>query len=157
MESKYHERKDGKKVRKGLYYNINKRKEAGISRSKNNPEAPSAQDWKNAAKTAKEEVDLSELSNEVLARYKAKAGEQASAADKANDFKKGNKRFSGIMKATRKQFDNDVRKEERVVSGGYRDKTGKMHPPVTGSGIAKSNADKQKQIADILKAHRERK
>ena len=144
-------------VKKGLYYYINKRKEAGISRSKNNPKAPSAQDWKNAAKTAKEEVDLSELSNEVLARYKAKAGEQASAADKAGDFKKGNKRFSGIMKATRKQFDNDVRKEERVVSGGYRDKTGKMHPPVTGSGIAKSNADKQKQIADILKAHRERK
>jgi hypothetical protein len=34
MESKYHERKDGKKVRKGLYYNINKRKEAGTSRSK---------------------------------------------------------------------------------------------------------------------------
>jgi hypothetical protein len=36
MESKYHERKDGKKVRKGLYYNINKRKEAGTSRSKSN-------------------------------------------------------------------------------------------------------------------------
>jgi hypothetical protein len=36
MESKYHERKDGKKVRKVLYYNINKRKEAGTSRSKSN-------------------------------------------------------------------------------------------------------------------------
>ena len=34
MESKYHKTKDGKKVRKGLYYNINKRKEAGTSRSK---------------------------------------------------------------------------------------------------------------------------
>jgi len=34
MESRYHETKEGKKVRKGLYYNINKRKEAGTSRSK---------------------------------------------------------------------------------------------------------------------------
>ena len=38
---------------KGLYYNVNKRKKAGTSRSKNNPKAPSAADWKNAAKTAK--------------------------------------------------------------------------------------------------------
>ena len=41
--------------KKGLYYYINKRKKAGTSRSKNNPKAPSAQDWKNAAKTAKKE------------------------------------------------------------------------------------------------------
>ena len=34
MESKYHETKEGKKVRKGLYYNINQRKKKGISRSK---------------------------------------------------------------------------------------------------------------------------
>ena len=34
MESKYHETKDGNKVRKGLYYNINQRKKAGTSRSK---------------------------------------------------------------------------------------------------------------------------
>ena len=40
-------------VKKGLYYNVNKRKEKGISRSKDNPKAPSEQDWKNAAKTAK--------------------------------------------------------------------------------------------------------
>ena len=33
-ESKYHETKEGKKVRKGLYYNINQRKKAGTSRSK---------------------------------------------------------------------------------------------------------------------------
>ena len=34
MESKYHETKEGKKARKGLYYNINQRKKAGTSRSK---------------------------------------------------------------------------------------------------------------------------
>jgi hypothetical protein len=32
MSSKYHIRKDGKKVRKGLWYNINKKKKAGTSR-----------------------------------------------------------------------------------------------------------------------------
>lgn len=162
-------------VKKGLYYYVNRRKKLGISRDKDHPKAPEPQDWKDAAKTAKEEVDLSELnkdtlhsyfnkadkqidakhkvlgpqikagdtkaanktsatigkrmagmdraetrlnkeevslselSNEVLARYKAKAGEQASAADKAGDFKKGNKRFSGIIKATNKQFDNDAK------------------------------------------------
>jgi hypothetical protein len=33
-KSKYHKTKEGKTARKGLYYNINKRKEAGTSRSK---------------------------------------------------------------------------------------------------------------------------
>jgi hypothetical protein len=96
-------------VKKGLYYYVNRRKRLGISRDKDHSKAPEPQDWKDAAKTAKEEFDLSELSNAVLARYKTKAGEQASAADKAGDFKKGNKRFSGIMKATNKQFDNDAK------------------------------------------------
>ena len=30
----YHTKKDGTKAKKGLYYNINKRKKAGTSRSK---------------------------------------------------------------------------------------------------------------------------
>ena len=62
------------------------------------------------AKGYKEEV-VNELSNELLGNYKKKAGEQASAADKAGDFKKGNKRFSGIVRATKKQFANDVKEE----------------------------------------------
>ena len=33
-KSKYHKTKDGKMAKKGLYYNINKLKEAGTSRSK---------------------------------------------------------------------------------------------------------------------------
>ena len=33
-KSKFHTTKSGKRVRKGLYYNINKRKKAGTSRSK---------------------------------------------------------------------------------------------------------------------------
>ena len=41
--------------KKGLYYYVNKRKKAGTSRPKGHPKAPSEQDWKNAAKTAKKE------------------------------------------------------------------------------------------------------
>ena len=58
-----------------------------------------------------EEVEqIEELSNELLDRYKKKAGEAASAADKAKDFEKGHKRFKGIVKATFKQFANDAKK-----------------------------------------------
>ena len=39
----------------GLYYNVNKRKAAGTSRPANSPKAPTAQAWKDAAKTAKKE------------------------------------------------------------------------------------------------------
>jgi len=39
----------------GLYYNVNKRKAAGTSRDASSPKAPTAQAWKDAAKTAKKE------------------------------------------------------------------------------------------------------
>jgi hypothetical protein len=41
--------------KKGLYYNVNKRKAAGTSRPASNPKAPTDQAWKDAAKTAKKE------------------------------------------------------------------------------------------------------
>jgi hypothetical protein len=41
--------------KKGLYYNVNKRKAAGTSRPASNPKAPMDQAWKDAAKTAKTE------------------------------------------------------------------------------------------------------
>ena len=56
--------------------------------------------------------DLNELSNDTLGSYKKKAGAEASAADKAGDTKKADKRFSGIIKATKKEFVNDLRKNE---------------------------------------------
>jgi predicted transcriptional regulator len=63
----------------------------------------------------KEEVDqIDELSNNLLGRYKTAAGADASKADKAGDYNKGNKRFGGIVKATNKQFANDMKKEEVV-------------------------------------------
>lgn len=53
---------------------------------------------------------VTEVSNNTLSSYKKKAGEQATAADKKGDFKTGDKRFKGIVKATSKQFDNDAKK-----------------------------------------------
>jgi hypothetical protein len=45
----------------------------------------------------------------MLGRYKKAAGDDATKADKAGDFEKGHKRFKGIVKATNKQFDNDMK------------------------------------------------
>lgn len=53
---------------------------------------------------------VNELSNDALGNYKKAASASASAADKAGDYKKGDKRYSGIIKATKKQFDNDLKK-----------------------------------------------
>ena len=61
-------------------------------------------------KSVKEDVEkIDELSSDLLGRYKKAASADASAADKAGNFKKGDKRFSGIVKATKKQFDNDAK------------------------------------------------
>ena len=61
-----------------------------------------------------EEDQIDEVSNELLGRYKSAAGSQASELDKAGgkeNIQKANKRFSGIMKATKKQFANDDKKQ----------------------------------------------
>jgi hypothetical protein len=77
---------------------------------------------------------INELSNEKLADYKKKAGESASAADKAGDTKTGNKRFSGIMKATKKQFANDTKEELSPKQKALdKNKNGK----IDGSDLAK--------------------
>jgi hypothetical protein len=61
-----------------------------------------------------EDDQIDEVSNELLGRYKSAAGSQASALDKAGgreNIQKANKRFSGIVKATKKQFANDDKKQ----------------------------------------------
>jgi hypothetical protein len=55
------------------------------------------------------ESQLSELSNDTLASYKKKAGADATQADKRGDYARGNKRMSGIVRATKKEFDNDAK------------------------------------------------
>jgi hypothetical protein len=54
---------------------------------------------------------LTELSTDKLAQYKTAAAADASKADKEGDFKRGDKRFSGIVKATKKQFANDTKQD----------------------------------------------
>lgn len=73
--------------------------------------AEKAEQHHEKAMALKEEVEqINELSNDTLSSYKKKAGESASAADKAGKFDLGHKRFKGIMKATFKQFMNDAKK-----------------------------------------------
>jgi len=55
---------------------------------------------------------LNELSTNRLAQYKTAAAADAKQADQAGDVKRGDKRFGGIVKATKKQFDNDAKKIE---------------------------------------------
>jgi hypothetical protein len=56
------------------------------------------------------ESQLDEISNEKLSQYKTAAAADASKADSEGDYKRGDKRFSGIVKATKKQFANDTKK-----------------------------------------------
>ena len=72
---------------------------------------------------------LYELSNELLGRYKKAAAADAKKADAEGDYDRGNKRFSGIVKATKKQFAND----EKSVA---ENKLGEMIPwPVVANKI----------------------
>ncbi|NBV28872.1 hypothetical protein EBS02_07650, partial [bacterium] len=62
--------------------------------------------------SAKEEVEyLDELKkdNGILSRYKTKATASAKAADEQGNFEKGNKRFSGVVLATKKQLGHGVK------------------------------------------------
>lgn len=66
------------------------------------------------------EEKLNELSPETLARYKKAAGADARKADSEGDYKRGDKRFSGIVRATKKEFDHDAKsakKESSIMKG----------------------------------------
>ena len=65
---------------------------------------------------------LTELSTEKLAKYKTAAAADASKADKEKDFARGDKRFSGIVKATKKQFANDTKQGVAEGQGSIVDK-----------------------------------
>jgi curved DNA-binding protein CbpA len=57
-----------------------------------------------------ESEQLDELSNDKLGQYKTAAALDAGKADKQGDYKRGDKRMNGIIKATKKQFNNDTKK-----------------------------------------------
>ena len=83
---------------------------------------------------------LSELSTELLARYKKAAAADAKKADADGNYKQGDKRFSGIVKATNKQFDNDLKKHNQhdeqfcEECGGSLSEAGKASRALCTSG-----------------------
>ena len=76
------------------------------------------------------ESQLDEISNEKLAQYKTAAALDAGKADKEGDYKRGDKRFSGIVKATKKQFANDTKKS--AISQGINE-FATIKPPTAGA------------------------
>ena len=85
---------------------------SGAGAHKDKKRAEKQGDVKHKSKLMPMEDLISELSTDLLGRYKKAAGADASAADKAGDFEKGDKRFKGIVKATIKQGDNDSKKHK---------------------------------------------
>jgi hypothetical protein len=100
------------------------------------------------AAVKKESVELDEVSSTTLQRYKSKAGKVIDNSENEREVKK---RGKGYALASKKLTDR-IRKEEveldeaRVVKGGYRDKDGKWHPPMTRDDLAKAAAAKRKEI-----------
>ena len=60
------------------------------------------------------EKTIDELTTHFLTQYKTAAAASAKAADSSGNYAKGDKRFKGIVKATNKQFDNDLKKPSQV-------------------------------------------
>jgi hypothetical protein len=81
---------------------------------------------------------VNELSNDTLGRYKKAASADASAADKAGDTKRANKRFSGIVKATKKQFAND---EKGTAEGSVTKKPQPYNDPNWTKKLSKEKLD----------------
>jgi len=80
-----------------------------VSKSSASQAGETLQKW--GSKQRNEEVEqIDELSNELLGRYKDKAVISHGEAEKAKDYKLSDKRFSGVVKATNKQFDNARKK-----------------------------------------------
>ena len=67
-------------------------------------------------------LQLNELSNTKLGDYKKAAGVDASKADSEGDYKRGDKRMSGIIKATKKEFANDAKKLKEFAPVGGDDR-----------------------------------
>ena len=81
----------------------------GLGQYKTVPKATAPQGNKLPAQYS-EDNNLSELSNELLGRYKKELGIRASAADRAGDYDRGHEYFKKITKATLRQGENDARK-----------------------------------------------
>ena len=78
------------------------------------------------AKEGVAEGQLNELSTQKLAHYKTAAAQDAKKADSEGNYERGNKRFKGMLKATKKQFDNETSpKKESAILKGLQNETKK--------------------------------
>jgi len=105
-----------------------------------------------------ESLGLAEVSNELLGRYKKNAGHQASTADagaagaysagsSGKDLgdrltKLGNKRFKGIVKATNKEFANDLRPKQVAEADGLESNNPEGIPEAAGAAPWAANTKK---------------
>jgi hypothetical protein len=74
----------------------------------------------NRLATGTNEEQLDELSNDKLSQYKTAAALDAGKADIEGDYKRADKRFSGIVKATKKQFANDTKTVKEDINLVYK-------------------------------------
>jgi hypothetical protein len=95
------------------------------------------------AKAAAEKLD--ELSPQTLASYKKKAGADATASDKLGNYARGNKRMSGIMQATKKEFANDAKGVAETTDDKPFDKMMTTIKQGTGKQKTLDRKEQQKQ------------
>jgi len=107
---------------------------------------------KAAAKVIKKKVKepVAELSSELLGRYKKAAGADAKKADADGDYDRGNKRFSGIVRATKKQFSNDEKSVAEGPSNAIANAASRLANKDDGK-VAKLRAAGDKRREDQLK------
>jgi len=140
--------------------NEQRRKEINEDFSGDNPQqvAGSAQSTltdkpnREPMKTYKQK-NITELSTELLHRYKEKASADSTKADKEGDIARGNKRFSGVVKATNKQFANFKKK-------GFKEETEQIDE-ISSDLVAKARdvafaKGKEKQAFRFVRKHYEK-
>lgn len=86
-----------------------------------------------------EENQITELTTDLLARYKTAASASAKASDEAGNYKKGDKRFSGINKATKKQFDNDLKKHGQMKENNSHYEDAQEHLALASKALETSD------------------
>ena len=106
-----------------------------------------------------EQTEIDELSNKTMDSYAQKASASQSDAEKKQDYKTADKRISGKMRASRRQFSNDtnrilkgLKKESKETENGERDAGSDKYTNYTkemtpGQGITNDDAKK----ADVRK------
>ena len=127
---------------------------ARIANTVGHPDIAAAKNELARRRMRNEEVEVEEA---TLSAKAARAGKDigkpgktfdkiaAKAAEKYGSKEAGQRVAGAILKKMRANEEVEVA-EERVISGGYRDKDGKYHPPKTASSIVKDRLAKKVAI-----------